>query len=103
MLGFQINEQNKLFLEGKSSFTEKLNELSDMPRDLFKKEKEGQINLRPTGYFNLDPSEWYTHPDLKEVYESRQTLPASFDARSKGNKFQPGSNNGFFGWQDNSR
>ena len=51
---------------------------------MFEKEKEGQINPPVMGYFNLDPSEWYTHPDLEEVYESRQTYPASFDARTKG-------------------
>ena len=74
-----------MFLEGKATFTEKLNGLSDMPRDLFKKEKTGQINIPLRGYFNLDPSKWYTHPELEKIYESRQTYPASYDARTKGN------------------
>ena len=74
-----------MFLEGKASFTEKLNALSDVPTDLFEKEKEGLIHPHIKGYFNLDASEWYTHPDLKKVYESRQECPTSYDARSKGN------------------
>ena len=71
-------------MEGKASFTEKLNALSDVPTDLFEKEKEGLIHPHIKGYFNLDASEWYTHPDLERLYESRQAPPASFDATTKG-------------------
>ena len=86
MLNFQINEQNKLFLSGKASFYEKLNKLSDLPQDVFEKEKLGDINLKPRalGDIDIDESLWFTHPDLERLYESRQTVPASFDATTKG-------------------
>ena len=37
----QINAQNELFKEGKSTFYEKLNEFSDLSKAQFEKEKEG--------------------------------------------------------------
>jgi hypothetical protein len=88
---FQINEQNKLFLAGKASFYEKLNELSDMPKDLFEKDKEGDLNLqtRAFGDINIDESEWYTHPDLERLYQSRQAVPASYDATASGKNTNP--------------
>lgn len=75
-----------MFNEGKATFFEKLNKLSDIPRDVFEKEKEGDFNLngRAYGDIDIDPSEWYTHPDLERLYESRQAPPASFDATTKG-------------------
>ena len=36
---FLINEQNKLFIAGKATFIEKFNEISDLPKDVFEKEK----------------------------------------------------------------
>jgi len=88
---FQINEQNKLFLAGKASFYEKLNELSDMPKDLFEKDKEGDLNLQTRAYgdIDIDESEWYTHPDLERLYQSRQAVPASYDATASGNNKNP--------------
>jgi hypothetical protein len=41
----QINEANKLFEEGKLPYFEKLNENSDLPKDVFEKQKEGDLNL----------------------------------------------------------
>lgn len=85
----QINEQNEKFKKGESSFYEQLNEDSDVPRDLFAKEKEGaKIPRTPQGRSLgaiLPPeSEWYTSPELEELYASRQTPPASYDATAKG-------------------
>jgi hypothetical protein len=37
---FQINVENELFKEGKASYYEKLNENSDLPKDVFEKERE---------------------------------------------------------------
>jgi hypothetical protein len=42
--------------------------------------KEG----RGLGAFLPDESEWYTSPELEELYNSRQTPPASFDATARG-------------------
>jgi hypothetical protein len=83
---FQINEENKLFKEGKATFYEKLNEHSDVPKDLFEKEFEGAIdpvNGRGLGAILPDKEEWFTHPDLEDLY-SRQTPPSSYDATAKG-------------------
>jgi hypothetical protein len=83
----QINAHNELFKEGKSSYFEKLNVDSDMPKDLFEKEKEGE--LLPQMRFGLGAilppeEEWYTHPHLEEFYRDRQTPPASYDATALG-------------------
>jgi hypothetical protein len=32
-------------------------------------------------------SEWYTSPELEQLYASRQTPPASYDATAKGEQF----------------
>ena len=88
----QINEQNKLFKAGKSSFFEELNANSDVPRDLFEKEKTGYVPNQKMGRGLVlrDESEWFTHPDLEELYQSldRQALPASFDARAIGLEYK---------------
>jgi hypothetical protein len=88
-VNFQINQENKLFKDGKASFYEKLNANSDLPKDVFEKQKEGEVN-RPTGRgmgeIDRDESEWFTHPDLEELYRTveRQTIPSSYDATTKG-------------------
>jgi hypothetical protein len=85
----QINEQNKLFNEGKATFFEKLNENSDLPMDIFEEEKEGEINIsgRSVGEIDIDESEWFTHEDLQRLYRSvnRGSIPANYDARTLGN------------------
>ena len=85
----QINEQNDKFKNGKSTFYEKLNEDSDLPKNIFEKEKEGaKIPKTPHGRSLgaiLPPeSEWYTSPELERLYSSRQTPPNSYDATAKG-------------------
>jgi len=83
---FQINEENKLFNEGKATFYEELNENSDLPKDVFEKEKEGDINLSPRffGDLDIDKSKWFTHPQLERLYGlvNRQSLPDNYDSRS---------------------
>ena len=85
----QINEENELFKEGKSTFFEKLNKNSDMTKAQFEKEKEGAKfpateEGRGLGAILPDESEWYTSPELEELYASRQTVPDSWDASPKG-------------------
>lgn len=75
--------------KNKASYYEKLNANSDVPKDEFKKQFEGAVlpNGRGLGAKLLSEDQWYTHPDLIELYNSRQTPPASFDATAKGMKF----------------
>ncbi len=78
-----------MFNAGKADFYEKLNENSDLLKEVFEKEKEGAKNLRDLQGRGLgatlpDKSEWYTHPDLEALYQSRLTAPASYDATTKG-------------------
>ena len=85
----QINEQNLKFKNGESTFYEKLNEDSDLPSDIFKREKEGArlpitIEGRGLGAILPPESEWYTSPEILELYESRQSVPNIFDATAKG-------------------
>ncbi len=42
---------------------------------------------RGLGAFLPDESEWYTSPELEELYNSRQTPPDSFDATAIGQLF----------------
>jgi hypothetical protein len=63
----QINHENELYKAGKADFYEKLNENSDLPKDVFEKEKLGAKNLKDSkgrglGAVLPDESEWYTHP-----------------------------------------
>jgi hypothetical protein len=88
----QINEENEKFEEGKATFFEKLNENSDLPKDVFEKEKTGLINEasgRGLGFVDVKESDRYTHPELEKLYQSvdRLTIPSSFDATQKGIKF----------------
>ena len=85
----QINHENELYKAGKADFYEKLNENSDLPKDVFEKEKLGAKNLKDSkgrglGAVLPDESEWYTHPELEELYMSRQSPPATYDATTKG-------------------
>ncbi len=85
----QINAENELFEEGKSTFYEKLNQNSDMTKARFEKEKEGAIfpateEGRGLGAILPDESEWYTSPELEELYASRQNIPDSWDASAIG-------------------
>jgi hypothetical protein len=92
---FQINEENKLFQAGKAPYYEKLNANSDIPKDVFEKEKEGDVDpkdrfVRAYGDFTPDESEWYTHPELEELYASmdRQSIPASYDSTTLGKEIE---------------
>jgi hypothetical protein len=87
----RINEQNKRYRDGLSTFYEKLTEDSDLPMDKFKKEKEGAkfpVNFEGRGLgaisFLPPESEWYTSPELEELYSSAQNIPKSYDATTQG-------------------
>jgi hypothetical protein len=86
----QINEQNQKFRNGDSSFYEKLNKNSDLTKEQFEREKEGAkfpVTSAGRGLGAILPpeSEWYTSPELEELYMSPQNVPNSFDATAKGN------------------
>ena len=88
----QINEENEKFEEGKATFFEKLNENSDLPKDIFEKEKTGLINEasgRGLGFVDINESDRYTHPELEKLYQTidRQNIPSSFDATQKGTNY----------------
>ena len=56
-----------------------------MTKAQFEKEKEGAIfpaikGGRGLGAILPDESEWYTSPELEELYALRQTIPDSWDA-----------------------
>ena len=85
----QINAQNELFKEGKSTFYEKLNEFSDLSQAQFEKEKEGAKIPRTSEGRSLGAklppkSEWYTSPELLRLYASRQAPPKTYDATALG-------------------
>ena len=85
----QINEQNEKFRNGESTFYEELNKHSDLTKEQFEKEKEGAkfpVTREGRGLGAILPpeSEWYTSPELEELYKSRQNVPNSFDATAKG-------------------
>ena len=76
-------------MAGKATFFEKLNENSDLPKDVFENEKEGELFTpfgRALGELQQDESERFTHPDLERVYRitSRADLPKNYDAGSLG-------------------
>jgi hypothetical protein len=85
----QINEQNQKFRNGESTFYEKLNKDSDLTKEQFEREKEGAkfpVTTEGRGLGAILPpeSEWYTSPELEELYMSPQNVPNSFDATAKG-------------------
>jgi hypothetical protein len=85
----QINEQNQKFRNGESTFYETLNKNSDLTKEQFENEKEGAkfpVTSEGRGLGAILPpeSEWYTSPDLEELYDSRQNVPNSFDATARG-------------------
>jgi hypothetical protein len=60
-----------------------------MTKAQFEKEKEGAIFPatkigRGLGAILPDKSEWYTSPELEELYALRQTVPDSWDASEMG-------------------
>lgn len=85
---FQINEENTLFKQGKATFYEELNPNSDIPKDVFEKEKEGYIDVsaKGRGFIEQDESEWFTHPVLEKLYRlvNRQSIPDSYDSTGLG-------------------
>ena len=92
----QINEQNKKFAEGKSTFSEKLYPESNLPKKQFEQIKEG-LNMpekepanRRTGLIMPPLSERFANFEnnqrLQALYKDIDTakLPESFDAKAKG-------------------
>ena len=86
-------EQNNLDYEnGKSSFSEKLNALSALPKDEFEAEKLGGLEgpIYAKGLIETPEAERTISPEdqayLNKIYEDmdREYIPSSYDARSYG-------------------
>ena len=92
-----IEQHNADYESGKSSFSEKLNELSAMTKDEIELEKEGLVEMDATDYatglIETPEQERHMSPEdeayLNAIYEEldRWGIPSSFDARKKGINF----------------
>merc|ERR1719500_1412601 len=86
-----IEQHNLDYENGLSSYSEKLNELSAIPMDEFEAEKEGALEYPDyaTGLIETPEEERNISPEdqayLDSIYEEldRQSIPSSYDARSK--------------------
>merc|ERR1719203_2526503 len=86
-----IEQDNLDYENGKSSYSEKLNELSALPIDEFEAEKLGGLEAPEyaTGLIETPEEERTISPEdqayLDSIYEDldRQSIPSSYDARSK--------------------
>merc|ERR1712172_318216 len=89
-----IEQVNKDYENGKSSYSEKLNELSALTKDEFEAEKlgllDGNSRVYPTGPIETPEAERTLSPEdqayLNKIYEDmdREYIPSSYDARSYG-------------------
>ena len=92
-----IEQDNLDYENGKSSYSEKLNELSALPKDEFEAEKlgllDGNSRVYPTGLIETPEAERTLSPEdqayLDKIYEDldREYIPSSYDARSQGTFF----------------
>merc|ERR1719510_2066497 len=100
----EIKQNNKDYDDGKSTYKEKINELSDMSEEQMEKLKEGAIPkafLRSYGAFEIPEEDRYLSPDdeayLNSIYEELDELdrasgiPKSYDARDHGLITEPKS------------
>ena len=86
-----IERDNMDFENGKSSYSEKLNELSALPSDEFESEKLGALEIPEyaKGLIETPEEERIMSVEdqayLDSIYEDldRQSIPSSYDARSK--------------------
>ena len=86
-----IEQDNLDYENGKSSYSEKLNELSALPIDEFEAEKLGGLEAPDyaTGLIETPEEERTMSLEdqayLDSIYEDldRQSIPSSYDARSK--------------------
>ena len=72
---------------GLATFSEKLNELSDMTKEQIEAQKEGAVQAkqgRGLGAVLRDRSEWYTHPVLEELYQRQVKAPAYYNGTAIG-------------------
>ena len=88
-----IEQDNLDYENGKSSYSEKLNALSALPKDEFEAEKLGGIEGPTTyakGLIETPEAERILSPEdqayLNKIYEDmdREYIPSSYDARSYG-------------------
>ena len=90
-----IEQVNLDYENGKSSYSEKLNELSALTKDEFEAEKLGLLEgygyrKYPTGLIETPEAERTLSPEdqayLDKIYEDldREYIPSSYDARSYG-------------------
>merc|ERR1711971_1439478 len=87
-----IEQDNLDYENGKSSYSEKLNALSALPKDEFEAEKFGGLEgpIYPKGLIETPEAERTLSPEdqayLNKIYEDmdREYIPSSYDARSYG-------------------
>ena len=87
-----IEQDNLDYENGKSSYSEKLNALSALPKDEFEAEKLGGLEgpIYPKGLIETPEAERTLSPEdqayLNKIYEDmdREYIPSSYDARSYG-------------------
>ena len=92
-----IEQDNLDYENGKSSYSEKLNELSALTKDEFEAEKLGLLDetsrVYPTGLIETPEAERILSPEdqayLDKIYEDLdlEYIPSSYDARSQGTVF----------------
>ena len=92
-----IEQDNLDYENGKSSYSEKLNALSALPKDEFEAEKLGLTQdiarVYPTGLIETPEKERTLSPEdqayLDKIYEDLdlEYIPSSYDARSEGTFF----------------
>jgi len=91
----EINKINKEFEEGKSTYTEELNEYSNMPLEEFEKEKEGALTpddvsrglgaIMPPEYIQNEPENAAAMNEIyRQIEMDRQTVPDSYDSTEQG-------------------
>ena len=92
-----IEQDNLDYQNGKSSYSEKLNELSALTKDEMEAEKmgllDGNSRVYPTGLIETPEAERILSPEdqayLDKIYEDLdlEYIPSSYDARSEGTFF----------------
>merc|ERR1719510_2156630 len=90
----EIKKDNEDYDKGKSTWKEKINELSDMDKKKVEEEKEGALDISThrfaMGAFDLPEEDRYLSPDeqarLDSIYDelSRTAVPDSYNAVSAG-------------------
>ncbi len=83
----RIKEDNEKFKKGESTWSEKVNEFSDLPDDEFKKQRTGALNGKGRGLLKPDPEKMVdTDSELffAAVRMTRGSAPDSYSSVDEG-------------------